>query len=332
MEEEEYHTSESRIPRWIWIAGVVVVFLCLAILVALFLARTKILSFAVGALASETPVPSATLIPTETFTPRPPDTETPTLAPSVTEIPTAPPMPPVSVMALSQGGPILDETFSDNSNTWQGFNQVSEVIIQEDQLQLRSSDTGKPAIGYCQSENCGPYKDYYYYQAEIVEDRPTTLGLGLVFAINQAKSGFYAFQIRPSSAEYSLWKSTNNQMVQLIDWTANAAIKFYPFINIIGVSYQEGSIQLYANGEQIASFKDPQPFTEGRIGFSVESDGLRLLANDAMVMTLAPVTPAPPAPAGMATQPSTYQSPTPGSRFTPTPTPKGACPAYVPAG
>ncbi len=334
MQEEEVQAPENKIPRWALIAGVVVVFLCLAVLLGLFLARTELLSVAVGALASETPTPSDTFVPTETFTPRPTDTETQTLTPSDTATPTQVPMPPASVMAIAQGGAVLNEVFADNANTWQGVNANSEVIIQENQLQLRSADTGAAGVGYCQGENCGPYQDYYYYQAEIVEDRPSTVGLGLVFGINQAKSGFYIFNIRPASADFSLYKFTNGQFTALIEWTPNPAIKFYPFVNKVGVSYLEGNIQLYANGEQLASYLDKQPYKSGRIGFAVQSDGVRLLAQNVMVLTLAPVTPAPQAPpAGATQQPGAgYQSPTPPPRFSPTPTQQGACPYYVPGG
>ena len=109
---------------------------------------------------------------------------------------------------------------------------TSEVTIQEQKLQLRSSESGKPAVGFCQGENCGPFQDFYYYQSEIVEDRPSTLALGLVFGMNQQKSGFYSFAIRPSSAEFALQKFANGQWQNLIEWSSNPAIKFYPFVNI----------------------------------------------------------------------------------------------------
>jgi hypothetical protein len=330
--EEEYQAPESRIPRWALIAGVVLVFLCLAVLVSLFLARTRLLSVAVSVLASETSTPTETLLPTETFTPAPTDTEAPTTAPSATPSATPLPMPPVDVAGLSQGAPVFTDAFADNSNGWQGINQTSEVIIQEAQLQLRSADTGKPAVAYCQGETCGPYQDYYYVQAEMVEDRVSTLSLGLIFGLNQQKSGFYNFAIRPSSAEISLQKVANGQWTTLIEWTPSPAVKFFPFVNTLGVSYLDGNIQLYANGVQVGSYKDPQPYKSGRIGFAVESDGVRLLASNVMVMNLAPVTPTPPSAPAAGTQAPIYQSPTPASRITPSPTAQGSCPSYVPAG
>lgn len=331
--EEEYQAVENRIPRWALIGGLVLVFACLACLITIFLARTRLLSMAVSVLASETPLPSNTLPPTLTFTVAPTDTEAPTLAPSDTPSPTPLPMPPAEVMALAQGSPALNEAFADNSNSWQGINQTSEVIIQEGQLQLRSDNPGKPAVAFCQGEKCGPYQDYYYLQAELVEDRVSTLSLGLIFGLNQPKSGFYNFAIRPSSGEIGLQKMSNGQWTTLIDWTPAPTAKFYPFVNTLGVSYLQGNIQLFVNGALVGSYKDPQPYTGGRIGFAVESDGVRLLASNVLVLSLSPVTPTPPSAPGEGTpQPPTYSSPTPAARYTFTPTAQGACPAHVPAG
>ena len=75
--EEDYQTSGSRFPKWALIAGVVFVFMCLAVLLTLFLARTKILNFAVGMLATETPIPTETAVPTETRLPAPPEAPAP---------------------------------------------------------------------------------------------------------------------------------------------------------------------------------------------------------------------------------------------------------------
>ncbi len=189
---EEIPVEENRFPKWALIAGVVVVFLCLAVLLTLFLARTKLLSVAVSVLASETPTPSETLPPTNTLPPLPTETATIETTPTETPSPTALPMPPAEIMALTQGSSALDEQFADNNRNWVGVNQTSEVTIQQAQLQLRSAESKKAGIAYCQGE-CGPYQDFYYFQSDMVEDRPSTIGLGMVFGMNQAKSAFYSF-------------------------------------------------------------------------------------------------------------------------------------------
>ena len=337
MEEDIQTAQKSGVPKWALIAGIIVIFLCLAVLLTLFLGRSNLLSFAVNALASDTPIPTETLPPTITNTLEPPATETPILEPTKEPTATLPPMPPSAVSSLAQGDPILREAFVDNTNNWVGFMPSSEVIIQENQLQLRSSESGTPALALCQGDACGGIQEFYYYQSELVEDRPTTLALGLLFGINAQKSGYYTFALRPSSAEFSLRKFSAGQSQALIDWTSSPAIKFYPFVNIVGVSYQGGNISLFVNGTQVASYTDKQPFKAGRVGYSIESDGLRLLASNPVVLNLAAVTPEPPsapissAPAG-ATQASNYQSPTPALKYTLTPTTPGSCPAYVPGG
>ena len=329
--EEEIPVDENRFPKWALIAGIVLVFLCLAVLLTLFLARTKLLSVAVSVLASDTPPPSATLPPTNTLPPPPTETATIETTPTETPSPTAIPMPPMEIMALVQGSSALDEQFADNTRNWIGVNQTSEVTIQQAQLQLRSAESKKAGIAYCQGE-CGPYQDYYYFQTDMVEDRPSTIGLGMVFGMNQAKSAFYSFRIRPSSAEFSLAKVLNGEWNPLIDWTPSPTIKFYPFVNTIGVSYRDGNIDLFINGQKAAMFTDKQPLKSGRIGFSVDTDGVRLLASKVIVYTLNPVTPQPAITQLSPLQSPVYQSPTPGAKYTPTATQIGACPASVPSG
>lgn len=328
---EEIPVEENRFPKWALIAGVVVVFLCLVVLLTLFLARTKLLSVAVSVLASSTPIPSVTLPPTNTLPPPPTETATVVTTPTETLAPTAIPMPPMEIMALVQGSSALDDQFADNSKNWVGVNQTSEVTIQQGQLQLRSSESKKSGVAYCQGD-CGPYQDYYYFQSDMVEDRPSTIGLGLVFGMNQARSAFYSFRIRPSSADFSLAKVANGEWNPLIDWTPSPAIKFYPFVNTVGVSYRNGIIDLYVNGQKLASYTDKQPFKSGRIGFSVDTDGVRLLASKVLVYTLNPVTPQPAITQASPLQSPVYQSPTPGSKYTPTATQVGSCPADVPSG
>jgi hypothetical protein len=148
--EEEIPVEENRFPKWVLIGGVVVVFLCLAVLLTLFLARTKLLSVAVSVLASATPSPSVTLPPTDTLPPLPTATATIEMPPTDTPSPTAIPMPPMEVMALAQGSAAIDEQFVDNSLNWVGVNQVSEVTIQQGQLQLRSSQSKQAGVAYCQ--------------------------------------------------------------------------------------------------------------------------------------------------------------------------------------
>ena len=328
---EEIPVEENRFPKWALIAGVVVVFLCLAVLLTLFLARTKLLNIAVSVLASETSTPSATLPPTDTVPPPPTETATVETTPTTEPSPTPLPMPPAEIMGLAQGASSLDEQFGDNTRNWVGVNQTSEVAIQESQLQLRSAEPKKAGVAYCQGE-CGPYQDFYYFQADMVEDRPSTIGLGMVFGMNQARSAFYSLRIRPSSADYSLAKVVNGEWTPLIDWTPSASIKFYPFVNTVGASFRDGNLDLFINGQKVATYTDKQPLKSGRIGFSVDTDGVRLLASKVIVYTLNPVTPQPVITQALPGGTPMYQSPTPGFKFTPTPTQIGSCPNSVPSG
>ena len=83
--------------------------------------------------------------------------------------------------------------FADNARSWSGFGQTSEFLIQENEMQLHSTDADLPGILYC-SGNCGPYDDNFYYQAELVEDRASTFGIGLVFRLGYTEE--YPLQLR----------------------------------------------------------------------------------------------------------------------------------------
>jgi hypothetical protein len=201
-------------------------------------------------------------------------------------------------------------------------------------LILKSNQPSQPATAYCAGD-CGPYKDSFYYEAELVDERASEFGYGILFSINDAKNGYYAYKIRPSTGDYGLFKLVDGNWTQLIDWTKTTAILPPPKTNILGVSLAEKNILLYLNGSWLASSVDDKPYNEGRIGFIVDQDGVRLIASTVQVYQLRPTTPVPPgqvltpiAPPGQPT--FTPGFPTPVGKFTPTPTAVGSCPKDTP--
>jgi hypothetical protein len=273
-------------------------------------------------------------------------------------------LPAMEIMALVSGPPVMDDPFDDNSRTWTGIGENSEFTLQEGNLILRSTAAGQPGMVYC-SGTCGPYKDFYYYEAEVVDERASEFGYGLVFGLNEAKNAYYTFKVRPNTSEYGLFKFQNGALIPLIDWTASTAVLPAPQPNLLGASLLEKKIDLYLNGTRINSYSDNSPLSEGQIGFTVDQDGVRLMANRAVVYELIPRTPQPTVPgqptpaattaplatAPLATAPGQVAPPTAGAvptlppppptaipatntpaGPTATPTQPGSCPAYVPEG
>jgi hypothetical protein len=291
--------------------------------------------------ATETPVATATLPPTATLTQAPP-TDLPTTAPTLPPSPTAMRLPAIEIMSMVSGPPVMDEPFADNTRTWAVLSEGSEFTLQEGSLMLRSNQTGQPAGVFC-SGTCGPYKDFYYYEAEVVDERASGFGYGLIFALNGQKNAYYAFKVRPANNEYGLFKFQNGALTPLIDWTASPAVLPAPQVNVLGVAFVEKKIDLYLNGSRINSYTDQTPYNEGQIGFVVDQDGVRLMANRAVVYELIPRTPEAP---GAGTTPIAGATTAPGATqgaavppavntpvaFTATPTRAGNCPAYVPDG
>lgn len=330
-EEFEYEEADSGASRrWILIGAVAVVLVCLGLTVVLWLGRDSISTAVSGFIASSTPTRTATLPATATTAPKPtkPPTEPP--APMDTPEPTPDRMPPIEIMSLTEGPPMLDEQFNDNANNWLGLSPSTDFTIQENQMRLKSNEPGQVAVVYCGGETCSSFEKSYYYQAEVVEDKPTNQGIGLVFGLDTQRKVYYAFKIRPNEGTYSLVKLVEGNWQPLIDWTQSPAIFPNPGPNLLGVSYQDGNIDLYANNSRINSYKDKTPYDSGKVGLFVEQDGVRLMGSYVQVYQLRLVTPgAPIAPPPGAQTTSTVFFPPTAAPYTPTPTAYGSCPPEV---
>ncbi len=349
LDQEEEEVDETRSYRiWGIVAGVVIAFACLCLMGVLWFGRNKLLKPVVALFASETPTQTATLPPSPTL-PSPP-TMTPTLPLPATDTPVPTPQrqPAPEIMALASGAPLLDEPFTEARNNWIVMNEFTEFVIQEGQLVLRSKQPDKAATVYC-AGMCGPFEVPYYFQAEVMEDRPSDTGFGVIFSINDLRNAYYYFKIRPSTGQYSLLKLADNNWSTLIDWTPSPAVFPNPQPNVIGVSLQEKNIDLYINSSRVGSYTDQNPLGKGRIGLTVDQGGARILADNLLLMSLLPTTPTPPgqeppafaspSPPGVNPPPVVQGSPTPFSasptlpvKYSPTPTIPGSCPRTVPSG
>jgi hypothetical protein len=334
---EEYKDIPDPFRKWglIILGGIVI--LCLLALVAVFVARKQLAATLIHALASETLTSTATLPETATIALSP--TETATLEPLPADTLQSTPnrAPAMEIMTQIQGPPLLDEKFLDNSKSWAGFGQNSEFLIQENEVQLHSTDAEKPGILYC-SGQCGPYDENFYYQVELVEDRASTFGIGLVIALDPQNSTLLNFVIRPSSTAYSLTRLKDGIWENLVDWTPSQTILPFPQPNILGVSFQNKTVQLYINGTRVGNYTQKDLSVYGRIGMFVERDGVRLIARQALVYQLTPFSEA--AATAAATDAATSStsltlpsaSPTLLVKYTATPTVAGTCPRTVPSG
>jgi hypothetical protein len=327
--DEEYEGDSFR--KWGIVAAIGAVVVCIGLVVVLWFGREVFMAPFANMIASATPTATNTLPPTATFTQIPTATETqlPTDTP-----PAAPPRQPApEIMALAIPPPALEENFADNSRAWTAMGENSEFLIQENRLILRSNQPGQQGAVYCAGD-CGPFKDSYYYEAELLDEQGSQFGYGLLFAINEQRNAYYAYKVRPGTGEYGLFKLVNGSWTALIDWTKTPALLPAPQTNILGASLQEKNINLYLNGALLAGYKDENPYNEGRLGFMVDQDGVRLFAGNVLVYQLSQATPVPPgqltpgAPAGQPT--FTPGFPTPATKFTPTPTKSGSCPTGTP--
>jgi hypothetical protein len=368
IEEEEYEEEAGTSWKtWAIIGAVGVIVVCLALGIVGYMARDSVLAPVAAMFATETATPSVTPLPTATFT------MTPTSLPSDTpEPPTNTPepsptpllLPPPEVMAIVDGAPTLNEQFDDNAHSWTGLTQGAEYTIQEGNMVFKSGQPGAPGVIYCVTD-CGPYEERYFYQGQMVDERGSEGGYGLVFGLDQQRSTYYVFAVRPTKGTFGLFKVSGQQIFPLQDWTQSSAIQAAPQVNVLGVRYLSGKIDMFVNGTWVSEKMDKNnPYKSGRVGLFVDQDGVRLLANQVKVFNLIEVTPEPlgqhptsapvemgqvpqataagggtppPAQPGQAAQPTAPAAPTatrpaPTAGFTPTPTAYGSCGPNIPPG
>lgn len=338
-EEEEYEPGSFR--RWGIIIGIGIGVVCLGLIAVMWIGRKTLLAPLARLNATDTPLASNTpeIAATDTLVPPTPtlsvpDTETP--APSPTPLK----LPALEIMSMISGPPVLSDKFDDNSKNWAGWGDSTDFTVQEGNLVLRTTQADKPALVYCSGE-CGPYKDNYYYEAEMVDERASNSGFGVIFGLNGQKSAYYVYKVRPATNEYGLFKFQNGVLNPLVDWTASPAVLPAPQANTLGVSFIKDTISMFLNGARVNTYQDRSPTGEGQIGLIVDQDGARLMASEATVYELLPrnftpgaVQPPPgaTAPPGAAQPVFTQPSVPTASGPTITPTRAGSCPAYVPEG
>jgi hypothetical protein len=330
LEDEEEEYEEGAFRRWGLLIGIGIGVVCLGLIVVLWFGRDVFLTPVARLMASETPTSTNTLPPpTATFTAEP--SETPTIAATLEPSPTLMRLPAMEIMALVSGPPVVSDPFDNNDLAWTGLGDNSEFTIQEGMMVVRSNQQGKPAMVYC-SGNCGPFKDFYYFEAEMYDERASDFGFGLIFALNGQKNAYYAYKIRPATGEYGLFKFQNGNLLPLIDWTASPAVLPAPQPNVLGVSFLEKNIDLYLNGTRINNYNDRNPYNEGQVGFIADQDGVRLMINKATVYELIPRTPEAPQQFPTAAGATPIVATSTPLRYTLTPTAPGSCPRTVPSG
>jgi len=85
------------------------------------------------------------------------------------------------------------------------------------------------------------------------------------------------FEILPQFHEYGLYKhAASAKWTKLVPYASAEAIRPYPESNTLGIYFNNGSIELYINGNLESTYRDQAPYNSGDFGAYVDDSGFTL--------------------------------------------------------
>lgn len=208
--------------------------------------------------------------------------------PTVTPIPTPTSIPHILVHAPSDNTLILKDDFTTNQNDWSAYYIKSKIEVRNGKLAIESFEYNSVGIAecFCKSPADLPitdlyYADTYYLQADVSTEKWTTKIYGLAFGLDKA-IGFYEFSVNPIDQVFYLQKSLKTGWANLTSGSSKA-IKPYPDANTLSVYFDHGTIELFINGEKVATYIDENPISKGKIGFIANDFDFKLLVDNLFV-------------------------------------------------
>jgi hypothetical protein len=183
------------------------------------------------------------------------------------------------------------ENFTSNFRDWSLYYRFGKVEIINEKMIIQSNIEDFAIVS---NENFIKTSDTYYIQAELVTDNKVDYQqYGLIFGLNRSDSSFYLYEINPEYNFFRLYKfaptsdyqvSRSSKQAQydwilLIDYT-KANMNRYPNVNILGVFFKKGSIELFINGDQVATYLDEKPLHSSGVGVFVNNYGYRLIVDN----------------------------------------------------
>ncbi len=290
-------------PRAVWIAGGVILLLCIA---AVF-----VVSLVINRIGPDDTVEVSGPVPTESATDingagQPADTHPVQLPPE---------------LAL-----VYEDDFSDSFGGWDdAFDAYTRKVYGNNRYQIEVQASNLVAWGLAN-------RDVADFEIEVEarqEEGDEKSSYGLLFRF-QDRDNFYRFDIS-GDGFYLLSKFVNGDWVTLVDWTESEFINKGSAGNILKVSAFGPNIVVYVNGQQLAAATD-NTLTHGNFGFFagtfsepftwVSYDNLKMWTPPGEEITRIPTATRPSAVAVANTStPTSIPMPTPVSPIV-TPTPK----------
>ena len=199
--------------------------------------------------------------------------QTATLVPT----PTLTPIPHILVHKPDPKIHVLIDDFTTNKNNWSTRYSPGKVEIKNGILSGESFNSDVViAHCFCETEY-ETFADKYYLQADLSTSRQTSNSYGLVFGLTE-NGEFYQFTIKSQSKDYFLEQWNGDDWITFTTGLSDA-IRNYPDPNTLSVYFNQGKIELFINGQSIATYQDKKPM-KGKIGFVAYGMNFKLLVDN----------------------------------------------------
>lgn len=197
-----------------------------------------------------------------------------------TPVPTRTPAPQILVRQPDDSANVKSEDFSSNIRDWGLYYYDGKLEVINGKLILQSNTKAGVVIGT--NAKFFPARGVYYVQADFSTDIDTTYAYGLIFGLNSSLGTFYLFEISPTREGFRLLRYNAGTWHELIPFSHHV-FKPYPEANTLSVYFDKGNIELYLNGELASTFSDTAPFQSTEIGVSVGNSGYRLIVDNIFI-------------------------------------------------
>jgi hypothetical protein len=256
-------------PRLAWIASGIILFVCFAAVLVLYVASSR--------LAGEEPVAAGSGAPSS---------ETGQNSGSRTEAPGASNAAPEDLTL------VYEDDFSDSFGGWDdAFDQYTRKVYGNNRYQIEVQASNLVAWGLAN-------RDVADFELEVeakLEDGDQKNSYGILFRFLD-RENFYRFDVS-GDGYYLFSKFIDGEWSTLVDWTQSQFINTGGAANILKVSAFGPEIALWANGQQLATLTDGS-LPHGNFGFFagtfaepyawVSYDNLKLWAPANTALTLIP--------------------------------------------
>ena len=186
-------------------------------------------------------------------------------------------VPHILVRQPADENEVLHEDFSSNEKEWSLVYPYGKLEVIQGKLILQSNIEQRYVMG--KSQEFDALGKTYYAQADFTTDIDNAFGYGLAFGMSDSLATYYMFEVMPRTGYFHLLKFNTGKWEELVPFT-QSHLKAFPEDNTLSVYFEDGKMELYINGNLVASVSDRDYFRATGVGVFANNNGYRLIVDN----------------------------------------------------